>query len=406
MISKRKMKKKIMILGASILQIPAILKALEMGLDVVAVDMNLNAEGFKIKGITKEIISTIDKELVYEAAVRNNIDGIITLASDLPMRTVSYVANRMNLVGINEDTAMKTTSKKLMRETLLKHEIAIPEFGIASSLDDAIHLLNQFNNSNNKYIFKPVDSSGSRGVYLLETTTIEECKKAFEYSVYFSKTQKVIIEEYMEGKEVSVETFAIKGDCHVIQITDKLTTGAPNFVEMGHSQPSNLPSATQQQIIELAKEANKALGINNGPSHTEIIVTDQGPKIVEIGARLGGDNITTHLVPLSTGVDMVEASIKLAIGEPVNITKTINLASAVRYFNTTEGEIKKISGVSEAESLDGVLEVKLLNKVGDQISKIQNSTDRVGFVICQKNTSDEAKSICEKACQYVQIEVK
>ena len=88
---------------------------------------------------------------------------------------------------------------------------------------------------------------------------------------------------------------------HVIQITDKLTTGAPYFVEMGHNQPSLLPKNIQQQIEKVAKMAVKALGIQNGPSHTEIKVTSEGPKIVEIGARLGGDNITTHLVPLSTG---------------------------------------------------------------------------------------------------------
>lgn len=93
----------------------------------------------------------------------------------------------------------------------------------------------------------------------------------------------------MIGPEVSVETLTVNGECNVIQITDKITTGAPHFVEMGHTQPSQLPENTKQKVAQLAKLANRAIGIINGPSHTEIIVTNEGPKIVELGARLGGD---------------------------------------------------------------------------------------------------------------------
>ena len=394
-----------MILGASILQMPAIIKAKDMGLDVVVVDMNPDAIGFNVQEITKEVISTTDKELVYEAALRNDIDGIMTLASDMPMRTVSYVAKKLNLVGIDEDTALKTTSKKHMRLSLKEHNISIPFFDIANSPEEAFEIVSQHINSYDKYIFKPVDSSGSRGVFLLENISKEECKKAFEYSVSYSRTGEVIIEEFMEGKEVSVETFSIDGVCHIIQITDKLTTGAPNFVEMGHSQPSKFSEEIKENLSKLAKEANKALGIKFGPSHTEIMVTDQGPKIVEVGARLGGDNIATHLVPLSTGIDLVEAVIRLSIGENVDISRKFNKSSIIRYVEVPEGKVSSISGISQAQSLEGIIQVKVLLNKGDLNKKIKNSTDRAGFIISQSNTFDEAKEICEKAITYINIEV-
>ena len=127
----------------------------------------------------------------------------------------------------------------------------------------------------------------------------------------------------MEGAEVSVETLSINGECHVIQITDKMTTGAPYFVEMGHSQPSQLPKKTKEQISQVAIAANKAIGIKNGPSHTEIKVTKDGPKIVELGARLGGDNITTTFDTSFYRVDMVEDCINIALGMPADINKNM-----------------------------------------------------------------------------------
>lgn len=138
----------------------------------------------------------------------------------------------------------------------------------------------------------------------------------------------------MEGPEVSVETLSFDGHTHIIAITDKVTTGSPEFVEMGHSIPSQLSIDTKLQIEKVVIAAIKAVGINNGPSHTEIIITKDGPKVVELGARLGGDNITTHLVPFATGVDMVEACIEIAFGNNPVLNKRISMGSAIRYFKT------------------------------------------------------------------------
>lgn len=393
------MNKKIMILGASILQLPAIEKAKEMGLDVVVVDMNPNAIGFEISGIKKEIISTIDIPAIIEAAKRHQIDGIMTLATDMPMRSVAAVAEQMGLVGIDKDTAVKATNKAEMRKALQKAGVPIPKFFVVSNEEEYKEAVKEFDVP---FIVKPADSSGSRGIFeVIDITNAELVKKAYEYCKPYSKVGDVVVEEYMNGPEVSAETLTINGVCHVIQITDKLTTGAPHYVEMGHSQPTKHSDEIASRIAEIAKEANKAIGIKNGPSHTEIIVTSQGPKVVELGARLGGDNITTHLVPLSTGVNMVECCIKIALGEMPDIKHKWSRGSAIRYFEQHAGIIESIQGIDKAKRIPGIQQISIVHGAGERITEIESSGSRMGFVIAQSSNAESAIKICTDALALI-----
>ena len=398
------MMRKLMILGASILQLPAIEKAKEMGLEVIAVDMNPEAVGFNVDGVIKEVISTIDTPAILEAAKRHKIDGIMTLASDMPMQSVAVVSHELGLVGISEDTALKATNKAYMRDALKAANVPIPMYFRVSNKEDFLQAVSEIHKAGYKCIVKPADNSGSRGVDLLSGNSNLEA--AYEYSKQYSRGGEIVVEEFMEGSEVSVETLAIDGDVHVIQIADKLTTGAPYFVEMAHSQPSQLSDDIQNQIRAVAIAANKAIGIKNGPSHTEIKVTKDGPKIVELGARLGGDCITTHLVPLSTGVNMVESSIKIALGEKPDIEPKWNKGSAIRYLKTDTGIIKSIDGIEEAEKVPGVVQVSIVHGVGEEVGEIKSSVDRVGFVIAKGENALVATNICENVVKHIYFEVR
>lgn len=392
--------KKLMILGASILQLPAILKAKELGLQVIAVDMDKNAIGFKYADICLEI-STIDIPKVVSAAKQYNINGIITLASDMPMRTVAAVVKELNIVGVSEETALTATNKVLMRECLLSHNVPVPSFFKVNSYDEYQIVIKNFIN---KSIVKPADNSGSRGVFLINNINDQESIEfAYKYSKKYSRCGEIVVEEYMEGVEVSVETLSIDGIVHTIAITDKLTTGAPRFVEIGHSQPSRLPEAIKEEIIAVSAAAVKAIGIKEGPSHTEIIVTNDGPKIVEIGARLGGDNITTHLVPLSTGIDMVKCCIEIALGYVPNLKRETIKASAIRYFSTSAGKITKIDGIEEAKKIEGVKQISFTKNINDTINEINCSSDRIGFVITQSDTAENAIAICQTVINAIKI---
>lgn len=398
------MSKKIMILGASILQLPAIEKAIEMGHEVVAVDMNPNAVGFNVEGVEKEVISTIDIPAVVECAKKHNIDGVMTLASDMPIRTVAAIAKELGLVGVSDETALKATNKATMRIALAENNVPIPKFFTVTNEEEYRKAVLNFSSP---FIVKPADNSGSRGIYLVNNIDdAESISAAYTHSYEFSRNGDVVVEEYMVGPEVSVETLTVDGVCHVIQITDKITTGAPHFVEMGHIQPSQLPKEIKEKIKEVAKAANRAVGITNGPSHTEIIVTEEGPKIVELGARLGGDCITTHLVPLSTNVDMVEACIRIALGEEPDINPTLHKVSAIRYFSQDHGIIKSITGIEEAEQLEGVKQISMVHAVGEQLHAIESSGDRIGFIIVQADSLDNAIKIYRNAMSLINIEVE
>ncbi len=393
--------KKIMILGASILQLPAIQKAKEMGLQVVAVDMNPEAVGFREDGIIREIISTIDTEKILEAAKRHKIDGIMTLASDMPMRAVAVVSHEMGLIGISEDVALKATNKAFMRDALKKAGVPVPLYFRVKGKEEFRRAIEKVRTAGYKCIVKPADNSGSRGVALLNTEA--DLDEAYDYTVQYSRGGEIVVEEFIEGPEVSVETLAIDGDVHVIQITDKVTTGAPYFVEMGHSQPSRLSEETKIRIKEVAIGANKAIGIQNGPSHTEIKVSEDGPKIVELGARLGGDCITTHLVPLSTGVNMVECSIRIALGEKADMKPKWDKGSAIRYLKTDTGIVKEVRGVERAEAVPGVVQVSIVHGVGEQVGEIKSSADRAGFVIAQSEDAIKAVTIAEEGIKTINV---
>lgn len=396
--------KKIMILGASILQLPAIQKAKEMGLQVVAVDMNPDAIGFSEPGIEKEVISTIDIPKVLEAAKRHRIDGIMTLASDMPMRSVAAVAREMGLVGITEDTAVKATNKAAMREALQNAGVPIPRFFKVSSQEEYEQAVGAMTGP---FMVKPADNSGSRGIIKVDSPTdAEAVTQAYRYSLQSSRGGDVVVEEYMQGPEVSVETLTVDGVCHVIQITDKLTTGAPHFVEMGHSQPTSHAPDIAEKIRQAAVAANCAVGITNGPSHTEIIVTAEGPKIVELGARLGGDCITTHLVPLSTGVDMVECCIRIALGQTPDLHEKWKKGSAIRYFDQKPGTVQAIEGIEEARRLPGIRQVSIVHGVGECVGRIDSSGARMGFVIAQADNAAEAVNCCRNTMEQITITIE
>ena len=156
----------------------------------------------------------------------------------------------------------------------------------------------------------------------------------------------------------------------------------------------------------MAIAANRAIGIESGPSHTEIIVTEEGPKIVELGARLGGDCITTHLVPLSTGVDMVECCIRIALGEQPDILPKQKKGSAIRYFPQTAGTVRAIDGISDAEKVAGVQQISIVHGIGESVTAITDSASRLGFVIAQSDDAQSAVAACREALDHIRVDIQ
>ena len=392
--------KKLLIIGASVLQLPAIKRAKELGYYVGVIDYNPNAIGIPYADEYFNV-STIDIEGVAAAAAEFCPDGIMTLATDMPMRAIAVACERLGLPGISFDTAVKSTDKGEMIKAFDENKVEHPWYFI---LSDPAQIDEIIDKVTFPCISKPTDNSGSRGVMLIHSK--EELTEAIAYSSENGRSGGVIVEEYLRGQEVSVEIITVDGEPHVLNVTDKLTTGAPHFVEMGHTQPSRIEANSLEKIRDLARRAVKAVGIKNGPAHVEIMLTPNGPKMIELGARMGGDCITTHLVPLSTGIDMIEATMRIACGQAPDIERKFNKGSAIRYFSVPNGEIKAIDGYDEAMKIPGVVEISFTKQVGEMACDIGSSVDRVGFVIAQGETADDAALICEKALKTVSITVK
>lgn len=392
------MKQKLLIIGASVLQLPAIKKAKEMGLEVAVADYNPDAVGIKFADHYFNA-STIDIDAIVKVAKEYNPDGIMTLATDMPMRSIAAATQILGIPGISMDTAIKSTDKIEMIKAFKSHGVDSPWFFEVESFSEV-----EASKDSISYpcIMKPSDNSGSRGVIRIDNPS--ELQAAYDYSVQQSRNGKVIVEECLEGDEVSVEIITYKGEPHILQVTDKLTTGAPYFVEMGHSQPSKFSGEDLEKIAELAKNAVRAVGIQDSPAHVEMMVTKDGPKMIELGARMGGDCITTHLVPLSTGIDMIKAAIDISLGNTPDLERKFDKGSAIRYFDVRPGIIRNITGVEDADKLDGVREIIFTKKVGDEISPVHSSLDRAGMVICQSDDSVSAVSVCEAAVKKIDFQ--
>lgn len=401
---KTEQQKKIMILGASALQIPAIRKAKELGYQIILVDYDENAVGFQLADV-KLVVSTLDQEEVYRQALRYCPDVVITSTSDGPVRTAAYVNERLGKQpDLSYEDSLCATIKSYMRERLKENNVPIPDYYSVRNFEEFINSVRKLKRC---CIVKPADNAGSRGVVSLdepERRTEEELRQTYEYSKRNSRNGIVMVEEFMKGPEVSVEAMTVNGETTIITITDKYITQPPYFVEIAHSEPSRLSMETQEQIRQVALQAISAIRLHNGPSHTEIKVTEDGPKIVELAARLGGDFITSKLVPLSTGIDMVGASVLLATGEEVNLEKKWQKGAAIHFIQGREGIIKNIRIDEEIHTLQGVEEVVIDKKAGDAVNGTKSSNDRLGYIITVCGSAEEAMGIGSKALEFVHVE--
>lgn len=391
-----------LVLGASKLQISIIEAVQNAGYQAAVLDINENAPGAQIADQFFKV-STLDIEGIRAVVSQINPVLLVTAATDAPMRILSQVAYEHGLPCISPDTAIKVTDKAQMMECLATAKVPLPQFETATNSQEAERSFRKISKDGAfPCIIKPVDSSGARGVILVKTHS--DLISAFKYAYSQSRKGQVVVSEYMEGPEVSVEVFVDQEGPKVVAITDKFTSGYPHFVELGHCQPSRLPMPMQEAIKELAIRAVNVLGIDQGPAHVEIIVCNQQePKIVEVAARLGGDYISSHLVPLSTGVDLLGYTVRAAAGISEVIPDSKADSVAIRYLTANTG---KVTRIEMNEKIHEDERIKLLDidvQVGDEVREIRNSNDRLGQVICVGETPDNALENCDRVLNNIRV---
>ena len=245
-------------------------------------------------------------------------------------------------------------------------------------------------------ICKPRDNSGSRGVKLCRDE--KELQECIDEALDNSKLDTVLVEEFIEGREFSIEALHYEGKSEVIQFTEKKTTEFPYNVELGHKQPANLTDDERQQIRDIISRIAVCMHFENCPSHTELKINDRGMFVIETSPRLGGDYITSTLTPLSTGINLEDQLLHIALGEKVDtVTGRVDKASAVCFFSLPEGKVTAIDEqISEVPSWPHVHSFGLKLKVGDRVNKITSSLNRYGQFIVIGNSRAEVDELTEK----------
>lgn len=391
-----------MVLAAGLLQIDVIEKAKSMGYYVLAVDGNPKAPGFNVadKAICADIVN---EETMLKIARDEHVDGVIHPCSEVSMAVMGRINDELGLSGISREQAICATNKHLMRKAFEKGNAPSPKSILAQDAEDAwSRLQNEFDTD---AILKPSRNSGSRGIAKVSRNMDKgDFIRAYDEALSESRDHSVLIEQFIEGPEFSIEMIVWRGDIHVLTVTDKKTTGAPHFVELGHNQPSCFSATDVETLKAAAVAAVRALGVNNCACHAEAKLMNGKAYLMEVGARLGGDFISTELTHLSTGVDMVAAAIDVALGvEPDLSAKEDPKGVCIRYFCPKPGKLVSISN-TEVLNNPHVYLWEIYPKEGDVIPAVTSSLCRSGHVIVTEKTPQKAIELAERLIESVKFE--
>lgn len=363
--------KKIAVLGANEPLLSFYRQAKQLGYYIVGIAW---AEGAVCRKYCDRFydISFSDKDKVLEVCKSEHVDGIVSFSLESALSTLIYVANALGLVSNSEECLKLTQSKYAQRKALENAGISVPKYFLIETPESLCSINCPF-----PVIVKPVDSGGSQGICKVDKP--DDLLSSYQYAVGFSRSKRVIVEEFIQGREFSVEYISHNGKHYFIQITDKVTSGAPRFVEMQHHQPADISVEVSGRIKDMVEAALTALKIENSASHTEILLTPNNNLfIVETGARMGGDFISSDLVRLSTGYDFVDGVIKLAINQFEVPRFPLKCFSGVYFYSKLAPHIGKT--IVEHEKWPEIVEWDVYN---DQLTDVKSNADRSGYLLYQ-----------------------
>ena len=358
------------IIGASYLQRPLVEKAKAMGLRTICFAW---AEGAVCKELVDVFypISIMEKEQILSICQQEHIDGICTIASDVAAPTVAFVAEQMGLVGNSYKASLRANNKWLMRQAFTSADVPCPQHMCVTTVDvDVIQTQLTL-----PLIVKPSDRSGSLAVNKI--TDWAQLPAALQEAQTASFKGEAMVEEFIDGREISVEFISYQATHYPLQITDKVTTGAPHFVELEHHQPSTLSADMYDTIYAITERALNALGITNGANHAEYKITDDGRVyIMEIGARMGGDFIGSDLVQLSTGYDFVKGVIEVALGQFEVPVLTDNAYSGVYFLAADTSQVAHF--IQQAQQYPAIVQAE---QTDAELRHVTCSAERSGYFI-------------------------
>jgi len=382
--------KKVLVIGAGFLQRYVIRRAKQLGYYTLAVDGNPNAVGFA-DADEYAAVNIVDQQAVCAYAREKGVDGVLTAATDYGVLAAAYTARELGLPGISYEAAQRIKNKYQVRKCLF--EAKADDTGLAYEVSEDTDLAELGSKMAYPVMVKPCDGSGSRGASKVEDQAgfAAACRDAMNNSL----TRKATVEPFIVGTEYGVESYVENGQIHVLAVMQKWMTQPPYYAELGHAVPSGLPVALEEKVIGCVKTAIRALELRHGSVNMDILLTQKGSvHIIDIGARMGGNLIGSHIIPMGKGIDYIGNMIRGAVGDRCDFgVKSHANAVATRLLALTPGVVKDLPDMAAFASEDVVIEHHL--SVGDTINEYHTNLDGCGYVVCTGATVADAAEKAE-----------
>lgn len=392
----------LLILGAGVMQLPAIKKAKEMGHFVLCADGNSEAIGKSLCDIFYPI-DIKDKNGLLEVAKKfddkHKLDGVFTAGTDFST-SVAWISEQLSLPGIPYQAALNATDKYRMRCCFKEAGVPSPGYVQYSSEMDIDQLVKELDFP---LVVKPVDSMGSRGVQRIDT--MDQLKDSLTSAISHSRTSRAIVEEFIEGEEFSLDALIINGEVKVFGFADREIVFPPYFVEMGHTIPTQISQEDIDSVVAVFTQGVKALGLTYGCAKGDMKLGSNGPVVGEIAARLSGGYMSGWTFPYSSGIELTKGGIELSLGlEPTIEKESIGKFSAERAFISIPGVIKEV--ILPKSKPKSIKECFVSCKPKDKVVFPRNNVEKCGNVISLESTRDKAVKSAEKYASEITIRLE
>lgn len=395
------MDRKVMILGAGVYQEPLIKKSNERGYQTIVVSPMGDYPGIKFADIYLDI-NTTDKDSILDAAKYHQIDAILTTGTDVAVPSIGYVVDCMGLKGPSYQSALKSMDKSLMKKAFQAGGVPTAKFDISTSLANAERLADVIGFP---LMVKASDSSGSRGVHKVESK--EEFYKSWQAAFEVSRNKKVVIEEFLDGVEFGAQAIVARGQVIDVVFHNDTVTPAPNNAPIGHSVPCSLPKSALDEAETVVKRAIEVLEIDDTVSNVDLMLVNNKPYIIEIGARMGAtclpENVEHYL-----GIDIYGLLLDIALGNDLNYEPAESLvANAARLLCAkSSGELLSIEIPNSVKENQSLIRLKLDKKTGDQVSEFKVGPDRIGEILVRGETYIDAERLAEEIANQIAVNIK
>jgi biotin carboxylase len=383
--------RRLLVLGAGPAQLGLLRAARESGLFVIACDRDPAALGFEFAD-RRAVVSTEDEPAIGMLASAEEVDGVISPGSDWPVAIAARIAARFGLPHpISPETAALAVSKHRQRERLADHGVPQPRWQVVNQEKAELEV---------PCAVKPPDRQGQKGLTLVRDRS--ELAAAIRHAITASRSSIALVEEYVEGPEVTVNAFSTEGEFHPLTVTDRLTAEPPAFgVALAHAWPSE---HDVEDAVRVARDAVAALGIENGPSYTQVLLSPEGAKVMEVAARLGGGH-DAELCHAALGVDLNGLALAAALGETAAVPAASPIGGAcVRFLVAPSGTLAAVDGIDEARAVEGVLDARVYRRPGWVFAPLRRGSDRAGFILTTGESRDDALGRADRAADSIRFQ--